>query len=139
MGTAYTVGIFAGLGAALGVLAAGLLAPAGRAAPLALLAAAAAGAGLGLALGDWPHAVAGAAGGALGALGALQVVRGALRRGGTRGGTIALVALAALLLAALALVPGAGYLEAALLPLLAARLRRRDAQTYAGLRTLARD
>ncbi|MBA2475418.1 MAG: hypothetical protein H0V40_05630, partial [Actinobacteria bacterium] len=78
-------------------------------------------------------------GGALGALGASQVVRGALRRGGTRGGTGILVALAAVVLALLALIPVVGYLEALVVPALAARLRRRTPERYAGLRTLARD
>ena len=42
-------------------------------------------------------------------------------------------------LAGLALIPGAGYLEAVALPALAARLRRSQADRYAGLRSLARD
>jgi hypothetical protein len=42
-------------------------------------------------------------------------------------------------LAVLALVPLLGYVEAVALPALAARLRRRSPETYAGLRTLARD
>ena len=65
-------------------------------------------------------------------------MRGALRRGGTRGGTAALVAGAALVVAALAWVPVVGYLEALALPVLAARLRRRAPERYAGLRTLAK-
>ena len=64
---------------------------------------------------------------------------GALRRGGTRGGTAALVALAALVVAVLALIPGVGYLEALALPALGARIRRRGGERYAGLRILARD
>jgi hypothetical protein len=42
-------------------------------------------------------------------------------------------------LAALALVPFVGYLEAVALPALAARARRRRPERYAGLRSLARD
>ena len=61
-----------------------------------------------------------------------------MRRGGTRGGTATLVAVAALVAAALALVPVLGYLEALALPALAARLRRRVPERYAGLRTLAK-
>ena len=72
-------------------------------------------------------------------MGSAQVVRGALRRGGTRGGTAALVALAALVVAALGLIPGVGYLEALALPALGARIRRRGGERYAGLRILARD
>jgi hypothetical protein len=41
-------------------------------------------------------------------------------------------------LGALALVPALGYLEAAVVPALAARLRRRGVERYAGLRTLAK-
>ncbi|HVH52217.1 MAG TPA: hypothetical protein VM690_08740, partial [Gaiellaceae bacterium] len=78
-------------------------------------------------------------GGLLGALGAVTVVRGALGRGGTRGGTGVLVAAAALLVAGLALVPVVGFIEALALPALAVRLRRRSPERYAGLRTLARD
>lgn len=74
-----------------------------------------------------------------GALGALQVVNGARRRGGTRGGTALLVSGVALIVAALALIPVVGYLEALALPALAARLRRAQPERYAGLRTLARD
>jgi hypothetical protein len=66
-------------------------------------------------------------------------VSGALRRGGTRGGTAALVAAGAILVAVLALVPVLGYLEALALPALAARLRKRAPERYAGLRTLAKD
>jgi hypothetical protein len=39
----------------------------------------------------------------------------------------------------LAFVPLVGFLEAAALPALAVRLRRRDSSRYAGLRILARD
>jgi hypothetical protein len=69
----------------------------------------------------------------------VQVVRGALRRGGTTGGTGILVGLAGVGLAALALVPVVGYLEAIGIPAFAARLRRRQPERYAGLRSLARD
>ncbi|HVS84053.1 MAG TPA: hypothetical protein VHD91_00310, partial [Gaiellaceae bacterium] len=63
----------------------------------------------------------------------------ALRRGGTRGGTAALVGVAGILVAALGLVPVLGYLEALALPAVAARLRRTQPERYAGLRTLAKD
>ena len=36
-------------------------------------------------------------------------------------------------------VPVAGYVEAVVLPFLAVRLRRTQAERYAGLRTLAKD
>jgi hypothetical protein len=42
-------------------------------------------------------------------------------------------------LALLAFIPLVGYLEAVALPVLGARLRRREPARYAGLRSLARD
>jgi hypothetical protein len=135
MGGWYTIGILAGLGAAFGVLAAGLV-------PrflVAAIAALAAGVLVGLLVFGWPEAVAGAVGGVLGSLGATPVVSGALRRGGTRGGTALLVGAFAIVVAALAFVPVLGYLEAAALPALGRRLRRREPDRHAGLRTLARD
>lgn len=141
MGAWYWIGVAAGLGAAAGVLFAGAL----RAAlVIVVVLSAAAGAGLGIAVdawqpGSWGDVVAGAAGGFLGAFGAAQIVRGALRRGGTAVGTAVIVAGAALLAAGLAWVPAFGYLEALALPVLAVRLRRRQPERYAGLRTLAKD
>jgi hypothetical protein len=41
-------------------------------------------------------------------------------------------------LAGLAFVPVVGYIEAVLVPALAARARRRAGERYAGLRTLAK-
>jgi len=139
MGDWYTVGLALGLGTALGVLFAGLLSatPLGRAASVVL--GAAAGAAAGLLVEDWAEIVGGAAGGLLGAAAAVVVVAGALRRGGTRGGLALIVAAGATGLAALAFVPGAGYLEALALPVLALRLRRTQAERFAGLRTLAKD
>ena len=110
MGAWYTIGLALGLGTALGVLFAGLL----SSTPL----------GRGAAV-----VLAGAAG----------AVAGALRRGGTRGGLALIVAAVAAGLTGLAFVPGAGYLEALALPVLAVRLRRTQADRYAGLRSLARD
>jgi len=135
MGGWYWIGVCAGLGAAAGVLLAGIVGRALAAAPLA----AAAGVGIGFAVGGWADVALGAAGGLLGGLGAATFVRGALGRGGTRAGTGLLVGAAALLAAGLAFVPVAGYVEALALPALAARLRRRSPERYAGLRTLARD
>jgi hypothetical protein len=101
--------------------------------------AAAAGVVLGIVIWSWPEAVGGAVGAAAGAIATAQIVAGALRRGGTRGGTAMLVTLAALVLAAVALIPIAGYVEAVLLPVLGLRVRKRAPERYAGLRTLARD
>ena len=135
MGAWYTIGILVGIGAAAGILTAALV-------PrfvVAALVAAAAGIVIGFLAFDWDEAVGGAVGGALGGLGATPVVAGALRRGGTRGGTAALVGAGALVAAGLAFVPVVGYLEAAGLQLLGLRLRRREPDRHAGLRTLTRD
>jgi hypothetical protein len=141
MGGWYWIGLSVGLGAAAGVLLAGAV----RTVLLVIaVLAAVAGAGLGVAIdawqpGGWADVLGGLLGGAAGGPGAAQIVHGALRRGGTRGGTAALVAVAAIVVAGLAWVPAIGYLEALALPALAVRLRRRAPERYAGLRTLARD
>ena len=139
MGDWYTIGLALGLGIALGTLFAGLLSatPLGRGAAVVL--AGAAGALVGALVDDWTELVAGGAGGMVGAAGAAIIVAGALRRGGTRAGLALIVAVVAAGLAGLALVPIAGYLEAVALPFLAVRLRRTQAERYAGLRTLAKD
>jgi hypothetical protein len=135
MGGWYTIGILAGLGAAFGILAAGIV----PRLVFAAVGAVVAGAVVGYFVFGWPEAIAGGAGGMLGSVGATPVVSGALRRGGTRGGVALLVGLAALVAAALAFVPVVGYVEAAVLPALGRRLRRREPERHAGLRTLARD
>jgi hypothetical protein len=139
MGDWYTIGLALGLGTALGVLFAGLLSatPLGRIA--AVLLGGVAGAVVGLVIDDWTEVVAGAVGGLVGGAAAVIVVAGALRRGGTRSGLALIVAAVAFGLAGLAFVPGAGYLVAVALPILALRLRRTQADRYAGLRSLARD
>jgi hypothetical protein len=139
MGGWYTIGLAAGLGAALGVLAAALLAATRAGLPGAAVLGALAGGALAVAFGDWPEAVAGAVGGALAAAGAAPIARGTLARGGTRGGTAALLGLGAVVLAALAFVPVVGYLEPIVVAVLGVRLRRRAGERYAGLRILARD
>jgi hypothetical protein len=139
MADVYWIGVFLGLGLSIGVLLAGLLGVS-RAGVLATVAlAAVAGFVLGIFLGDEPEAAAGALGGIFGGVATAEIVRGALRRGGARVGTALLVGAAALVVAALAFVPVFGYLEALALPVLAARMRRRQPERYAGLRTLARD
>ncbi len=100
-------GCCAGLGASLGVLCTGLLPR-----PIAAVAAAGIAAGIGIAVFGWDEAVGGVAGGVSGGLAAIPVVRGALRRGGTRGGLALLVAAGALGVAAVAFVPALGYLQA---------------------------
>jgi hypothetical protein len=139
VGSWYWIGVCAGVGVGIGVLLAGLFAGTRIALTAALVLAAAAGVGVGLVLGEWDEAIGGGAGGALGAIGAAQLVMGTLRRGGARFGTAVFIGIAALLLAAVAWIPAAGYLEAALVPAFAARLRGRAPERYAGLRSLARD
>jgi hypothetical protein len=144
VGSWYWIGVSVGLGAAAGVLLATFVGRT-RAAVLAVtIAAGGAGAALGYGIsawevGGWIDRLGGILGGVAGSLGAAQVVAGALRRGGTRSGTAVLVGGAALVVAGLAFIPVAGYLEALALPALAARLHRKQPERYAGLRTLARD
>lgn len=145
MGWWYWIGVSAGFGVAVGVLVGGMA----GAARTGLVAAAAAvavllGAGLGYGVdalrpGGVADIAAGAVGGLLGLLGAVQIATGALRRGGTRGGTATLLGGGAFIVAGIALIPIAGYLEAVALPALGLRLRRARPERYAGLRTLGRD
>jgi hypothetical protein len=135
----YWIGVFLGLGVAIGVLLAGLLG-ASRAGLLVVVAVAAVAAFvLGLTFAEEQEAAAGAIGGIFGGAAAAEIVRGALRRGGARWGTALLVGAAAVAVAALAFVPLLGYLETLALPALAIRMRRRLPERYAGLRILARD
>jgi hypothetical protein len=135
MGDWYTIGILAGLGASIGVAATGALRR-----PLAgLVVAVAIAVAIAFVFAQWDEAVGGAVGAACGALGSTPLVSGTLRRGGTRGGTALLLALAAVVGAALAFVPVLGYLEAVAVPALGARLRSRAPERHAGLRSLARD
>lgn len=132
MGTWYTLGLWLGLGVGAGILLAGLLrlyAPL-VAAPLALAAA--------WLLEDWRHGVAAAVGALIGGFAASQLVSGALRRGGTRGGTSLLVGTVGVVVAALSLVPVVGYLAALAAVAAAVRFRRGQPERYAGLRTLAK-
>jgi hypothetical protein len=137
MGAWYWIGVSAGLGAAAGILAAALVASA------AAVVGALAGAALGYAIeawqsGGWVAIAVGAVGGLLAGYGAGVIVRGARRRGGTRGGTAILVAGVAVVAAVLAFVPVLGYLEPIVVAAFAARLRRAQPERYAGLRTLAK-
>jgi hypothetical protein len=139
MGSWYWIGVCAGLGVAVGVLLAAVFAGTRVALPAAVVLAAGIGVLIGFALGEWDEALGGGVGGVLGAIGSTQLVTGTMRRGGARFGIAVFVALAALVLAAIAWIPIAGYLEAALVPAFAARLRGRAPERYAGLRSLARD
>ena len=82
MGDWYTIGLAAGLGVAIGDPRAGFSAPLRGADRRGRVV----GLGIGLLVENWQEAVAGFIGGFLGGLGATPIVRGALRRGGTRGG-----------------------------------------------------
>jgi hypothetical protein len=144
MGSWYWIGVSLGFGAAVGVLFAAFTGEARKALVVAMIAAGGVGAAIGYGLsawqtGGWVDRLGGILGGLAGAFAAAQIVGGALRRGGTRGGTAILVAGAAIAVAAAALIPAVGYLEAVALPALAVRLRRARPERYAGLRTLARD
>lgn len=138
MGDWYWIGLLVGLGVALGVLFAGALA--GSRMGILLAAVLAAGGGLlaGLGIGEWDEAIGGAIGGPLGVVGSAPFVQGTLRRGGGQAATAVWIALGAVVVGALALIPGVGYLEAVALPAVAARLRGRTPERYAGLRTLAK-
>ena len=128
MADVYWIGVFLGLGVGIGVLLAGLLAGSRAGVLVAVALAGTAGFVLGIFLGDEPEAAAAAIGGIFGVMATAELVRGALRRGGARGGTALIVAGAAGVVAILAFVP-----------LLAIRTRRRTPDRYEGLRTLARD
>ena len=136
VGDWYTIGIFVGLGTALGLAATAVF----RRALVGLVVGAVIAVALALAFSGWEQAVGGLVGAACGALGSAPLVAGALRRGGTRGGTSILLGLVALVGAALAFVPVVGYLEAVVVPILGARAAaplarnsRRSAHPRAGL------
>jgi hypothetical protein len=139
MGSWYWVGVMLGLGVGAGVVAAAVVGRTLVGIVLGCIVAAAIGVVFGLvfAEGTLPP-IAGGVGGVIGTLGASQIVRGALRRGGTASGVAALVVVSGLLIVALAFVPVLGYLEAVAVPVLGVRVRRRSAERYAGLRTLAK-
>lgn len=139
MGAWYTIGLCLGLGLGLGVILSGLLGVNAVGAGVAAIVGAIVGAVFGLAvIGDYAETVAGGVAGLVGALSAAVVVRGAMRRGATRLGVAAYVSMVGLLACLLALIPLVGYLTTVGLPLLAARMRGRQAARFAGLRTLAK-
>jgi hypothetical protein len=135
----YWIGVCAGLGVAIGVLLVGILGATRALLAVALVASAGLGVLVGFGIGGTAEAIGGGVGGVLGAVGAGQVVAGTLRRGGGRFGTAVFVGIAAVIIAALAWIPAVGFVEAAVVPALGGRLRRRAPERYAGLRTLARD
>src|SRR5512144_970857 len=138
MGSWYAVGLCLGLGLGLSVAITGMLGTNVLGIGAAAVVGALLGGAIGLLIGDTPETIAGAVGGVLGALSAAAVVVGALRRGGTRFGVGAYMGALGILVCLLALVPFVGYVLAVALPLLAARMRGRQAARFAGLRTLAK-
>jgi hypothetical protein len=138
VGAWYTIGLCLGLGLGFGIALSGLLSANRIAVGVAVVFGAALGAAAGYAIGEVPEIVAGAVGGVVGALCAAAVAQGALKRGATRLGLGAYVGAAGMVVLLLALVPVVGYLVAVALPVLAARMRGRQAARYAGLRTLAK-
>lgn len=139
MGAWYTIGLSLGLGLGFGVILSGLLGVNAVGAAAAAVVGAAVGAAFGFVVfGDAPETVAGGVAGLVGALSAAAVVRGALRRGATRMGIAAYLSMIGLFVCLLALIPLAGYVVTVVLPVLAARMRGRQAARYAGLRTLAK-
>jgi hypothetical protein len=134
----YTIGLCLGLGLGLGAGIVGILGSNVIGVGLGTIAGVAIGAVVGFAIGGAAETIVGGVGGFLGALAAAAVVHGALRRGGTRIGIAAYVGVLGLLICLLALIPAVGYVEAVAIPLLAARMRGRQAARFAGLRTLAK-
>ena len=138
MGSWYTIGLCLGLGVGLGVVLIGIVGSNVLGVGVGTIVGAAVGAAIGLVIGETAEVIAGAVGGVLGALSAAAVVHGALRRGGTRLGIAAYLGVLGLLICLVALIPAAGYVEAVAIPLLAARMRGRQAARFAGLRMLAK-
>ena len=87
---------------------------------------------------DWKAGLVGAVAGVLSGFGAGTFARGAVRRGGTPGGTAVILVGAALLALALSLIPIVGFVEAIAIPVVGLRSRQRAGEKYAGLRTLAK-
>ena len=138
MGSWYTIGLCLGLGLGLSVAITGILGTNVLGIGAAAVVGAVLGGAIGLTIGDTPETIAGAVGGILGALSAAAVVVGALRRGATRFGVGAYMGALGVLISLIALIPVAGYVLAVALPILAARMRGRQAARFAGLRTLAK-
>lgn len=138
MGDWYTIGVTLGLGLAIGMILSGLLAANAVGIGVAVALGIAAGAVVGYLIGDTAETIAGIVGGILGALAAAVAVVGALRRGATRLGVGTYVGAVGVLVLLVSLIPIAGYVVAVVLPVLALRMRGRQAARYAGLRTLAK-
>ena len=138
VGSWYTIGLCLGLGLGVSAAITGILGTNVLGIGAAAVVGAVLGGAIGLAIGDTPETIAGAVGGILGAVAAAAVVVGALRRGATRFGVGAYMGALGVLICLVALIPVAGYVLAVALPILAARMRGRQAARFAGLRTLAK-
>lgn len=138
MGDWYEIGVALGLGVAAGVLLAGLLAAWRYGLLLSVAGALGIGLVAGLLLKGWLGLPGGMIGGVIGALSASVIARGALRRGGSPGGTAFLIGSSAIVIAMLSLIPAVGYLVAVAMPVIALRRARQEPERYAGLRTLAK-
>lgn len=138
MGDWYEIGITVGIGVAAGIGFAGILAGLRFGFVTTLLGALIVGVGAGLLVNGWTGVGGGVVGGVIGSISAAAIVRGANRRGATLGGTALLLIGAAIAVGLLALIPAVGYLEALLMPVIAARRARQGPDRYAGLRSLAK-
>ena len=138
MGEWYEIGVTVGIGVAAGIAFAGVLAGLRFGVASTLLGAVAVGIVAGLLVNGWIGATGGVVGAVIGSISAAAVVRGAGRRGATVGGTAFLLVGAAIVVGLLALIPVVGYVEAVVLPIVAARRARRSPEKYAGLRSLAK-
>lgn len=138
VGDWYSIGAALGVGLGLGLMLSGILSVNRAGVALSLLLGAILGGSLGLVVDNREEVVSGAIGGFLGAFSAAVVVHGAMRRGATRMGVATYVGAVGLLVLLLAFVPVVGFVLAVALPLLAVRMRGRQAARYAGLRTLAK-
>lgn len=138
VGSWYTIGLCLGLGLGLSVAITGVLGSNVIGIGAAAVVGAVLGGAIGIGIAGTPETVAGVIGGILGALSAAAAVTGALRRGATRFGVGAYMGAVGVLVCLLALIPIAGYVLAVALPVLAVRMRGRQAARFAGLRTLAK-
>lgn len=138
MGDWYEIGITVGLGVATGIAFAGVLAGLRFGFVTTLAGSLVVGVVAGVLVNGWVGAGGGVVGAVIGAVSAASIVRGANRRGATVGGTAFLLVGAAIVVALLALIPVVGYLEAVLMPVVAARRARQGPEKYAGLRSLAK-
>jgi hypothetical protein len=135
---AVDIGFTLGLGLAAGLLLAGIFAAWRYGFVASVLGALGVGLLAGLLVRGWIGLPGAFVGALIGAFSASLIARGALRRGGTTGGTAFLFVLAAILVAMVALIPFVGYLLAVLVPVAAVRRVRQEPDRHAGLRSLAK-